>query len=140
MDEVEELGNDRADAPEVPRPTRPAQPRRQRLLGDVRRVSVQVHVGGRWEEHGRRARRAALGEVGLLVARIFLVVLVGTELDGIHEHADDDLVRALPLRCRDEGKMSLVQVAHRRHERYLCAGLPPRRAPLLEFLRVGESL
>ena len=135
MYEVEELRNDRANAAEVPGTPRPAKPLREILLVDVDGVPRKVHVLRRREEDRRRARCAAFREVRLLVPRILLIVLARTELHGVHEDADYDLIRPLPLRLRDERKMPLVQVAHRRDERDLLSGEIPRLAPLLQLLR-----
>ena len=71
---------------------RTAEPLREKLLVDVDAVILKIHVLRCRKKYRRSARRAALREIGLLIARIFFKILVRPELYRIYKNADDDLI------------------------------------------------
>jgi hypothetical protein len=56
--------------------------------------------------------------IALFVARVGAEVFVGTKLPGVDEDRDGDERRAGFANDFDEGEMTRVKIAHRRHETY----------------------
>ncbi len=118
LDEVEELGDDGADAVEVAGAAGAAEGLGEagfeKLDAAVRRVEV---LGFRGEDHVC-AVVAAEAEIFDEGARIFGEIFVGSELQRIDEETDDDVaIRTGDLTCgADEFGMALVEGAHGRHE------------------------
>ncbi len=103
-DDLEELGDDGADAVEVPRAERSAELLAQALHVHDRGVALRVDVGGLGHEDDVGAGLFQQGDVAFEVSRVSVEVLAGTELRGVHEDADHDAVGELAgypheLRC-----------------------------------------
>ena len=111
LDDVEEFGNDGADAAEVGGALGAFEGLGEEGFLDPSGVILRVEVGGVGEEDGVGAFGLAEGEVVLLAAGVGVVILVGGELGGVDEDGDDDAVAAL-LGQADEGEVALVEAAH----------------------------
>ena len=124
-------------AVEVPRPGRSLELEAEAVLGHAVAVSVAVDLLRARQEHEVASRAAEQLEVALERARVAREVGRVVELRGIHEDARPG-AGVLRLRAPDEGKVSLVQRAQRRHEaRRAHAG----GAAVLEELRyAGDDL
>ena len=117
LHEIEQLGDHGRDPPEVTGPERATQDvGHARHLDEGRLVfSPGIDLGHRRQKQRVDRRRHEQGAVVLDRARIGRVVLLRTELQGIHEDAHHHAVGARPGEVH-EGEVPAVQVAHRRHE------------------------
>ena len=89
------------------------------FVGNLRQLDEHgllcgIHFVDRWNKHHIR-QALQLGTIRFQRARVFLEVLVRAELQRIHENARHHAV-AMPACEAHQIEMSLMQVAHGRHE------------------------
>jgi hypothetical protein len=77
--------------------------------------AVRIHLVDTRREHDVDAAALEQVEIGVEIARVLREILVGAELGGVHEDRDDDRLAELGGTV-DEGEVTLVQSAERRHE------------------------
>ena len=104
------------------------------------RGTVRVHVGG-----GRRERHldpfgAQHRQVVVEGTRIGVEVLAGTELQRIDEDRHHDHRTLYPLGRPDQGQMTVVQGAHRRHQHDPSPGVPQRAGHVGDIARAGVDV
>ena len=112
---VEQLGDNGGDPPEMGRPRDTAEGLRDQFLGDIGRIALGIHLVDRRREDDVGARLLTQVEVARQVARIVRIVLARAELRGIDEDRHDHRVGSF-LGEPDEAEVPLMQRAHRRHE------------------------
>ena len=138
----QQLGDDDADAVEMPGPRRAAQPVAEPVDQHARPEARRVHDldGGGIDEVAADARQ--LGDIAGLVARVAVKVFGGAELARVDENRGDDAVGPF-ARCGHQREMAGVQGAHRRHQRNAAMRTAPTgdpRTQLADRADYGEGL
>jgi hypothetical protein len=103
-------------------------------------MTVQIHHLRRRQKYRAHSGIAALLQVRLFISRIFLKILVRSELDGIDKNAHHHIVGAFAFSRLHERNMPLVEIAHRRHQRRAPSAFAQTAAPCLKLFRVAENL
>ena len=124
LDDLEEFGDDGADAVEVAGAGGSAEGLGEGGFGDADAGVGGVHFGGGGVEDDVYAFGDAAGAVGGEGAGVGGVVFVGAELGGVDEDGDDDDVGVF-FGEADEGEVAFVEVAHGGDEADAFAGRAP---------------
>jgi hypothetical protein len=115
-DLIEQFGNDCRHAFEMARPGSPAPEFAKVRDLDARCKTIWVDFRHRRHPKCRHACFGKVRGIGLFRSRIYVQVLIGPELFGVHENRHNHIV-GLPPRQLDQGHVSGMQSAHCRHKR-----------------------
>ena len=119
----DQLGDDRRDPGEVRGAHRALEPAGGAVDADRRRKALRVHLAAAGANTAPAPASSGKRDVGRLLARIAVQVLVRTELCRVDEHADDHVLAARGARAHQR-QVAVVEGAHGRHQRHsapMCA-------------------